>query len=481
MTSAAPGFSVPARNTAPEEVARKAEQARHAAGLWRRYSLSQRVELVRRVWKELLRQRGEIIRLVHEETGKPFAEIEMTEIAGVEAAVRYFTANAHRILQDQAAWRPWHLCNKRAYTRFMPRGLVGVISSWDLPFLGPLEDALAAMLAGNAVLIKPSEWTTRTALWAQEAVNASGVLPDGLFGVVTGEETVALELVDRCDMVLYAGDSFVGARVAQAAAQARKPAVMELGGKHSMIVFNDAALDRAAQAAVWGAFSSGGQLSTSVGRVFVETGVYDDFVAAARRRTAALRQGPGTEGVEVGRLVFAAQLKRVLDQLEDARRKGAQILGGEVLDEANLLISPAIVLNARQEMKVMTEEVPGPVLSIMKVESGEEAVALSNEAPFGLCASLWTRDLEKAERLGTGLETGVLGINDLASQPLVWSLPFGGVKASGIGRRRCDEGLRMFCWPQAVYVHEWPAAAAEMKWFPYKDVKTRLVRWMACF
>lgn len=481
MTSVPTGPSAPVRNASPEEVTRQAEQARRAAGAWRRYSLSQRVEIIRRLWKELLGQRGEIVRLIHEETGKPLAEIEMMEIAGVEAAVKYLTANAHRILQDQAAWRPWHSFNKRAYTRFVPRGLIGVISSWSLPFLGPLEDALAAMLAGNAVLIKPSEWTTRTALWAQEAVKASGVLPEGLFGVALGDETVGLELVDHCDMILYAGDRVVGGRVAQAAAKAFKPAVMEMGGKHSMVVFKDAAIGRAAQAAVWGAFAGSGELSTSVGRVFVEAEVYDDFVSSVRRRTAALRQGPETKDVDVGRLVFSAQLKRVLDLLEEARRKGAQVLGGEVLGEGHLLMSPAIVLGARADMDVIRQEVPGPVLAVMKVESGEQAIGLSNEGSFGLCASLWTRDLEKAERLGAGVEAGVLGVNDLASQPLVWSLPFGGIKASGMGRRRCDEGLRMFCWPQAVYVHEWPAAIAELKWFPYEDVKTRLIKWMARF
>jgi acyl-CoA reductase-like NAD-dependent aldehyde dehydrogenase len=464
---------------APEDVAHKAELARHAAGLWRRYSLSQRVDIIRALWKELARHRGEIRRVVHEETGKPFAEIELMEILVVDMVVKYFTSNAHRILQDQAAWRPWILFNKRTYTRFVPRGLVGLITPWNLPFMIPLGDAMAAMLAGNAVLLKPSEWTTRTALWAEEAIKASGLLPEGLFAVVTGDAAVGAEVVSRCDMVLFTGSTGAGKLVAQAAAKDLKPVVLELGGKHPMIVFKDASIARAAKAAVWGSFANCGQVCVGVERVFVEAEIYEPFVAAVRRETAALRQGLDGESVDIGRLIFPPQLARVKEQLEDARRKGARVLGGDVLDEASLLISPALVLDALPDMLVMSEETFGPVMPIMKVERGEDAIRISNESPFGLSASLWTRDLDKADRLGGTVEAGILGINDLMSQYAICSLPFGGIKASGMGRRHSDEGLRMFCWPQAVCVHEWPADVPELWWFPYDGFKTRLAGFLS--
>ncbi len=466
-----------AENMAVDEVARRAEAARQAAAVWRRYSISERVELIRALWNELLSRKQELLKVVHLETGKPLAEVETMELGTAHLIVRYFTSNAHRILQEQPAWRPWLLFNKRAYVRYVPRGVVGLITPWNLPFMIPMGDAVAAMLAGNGVVVKPSEWTTRTALWLQDAIKSTGLLPEGLFTVVVGDGSVGKQVVEAADMILFTGSTKSGKLVAQTAAAALKPAVLELGGKHPMIVFKDAAIERAARAAVWGAFANCGQLCVGVERVYVESEIHDKFVDAVRAEMAGLRQGLG-ENVDIGRLIFPPQLERIREQLEDARAKGGQVIGGEVTDEANLLITPALVLNATHEMKVMTEETFGPVMPIMKVDRGEEAIRLTNSGPYGLAASLWTADLAKAERLGASIEAGLVGINDVLSHYAVCSLPFGGVKQSGLGRRHSDEGLRMFCWPQSVFVHEWPAKAPELWWFPYDAAKTRLLSWI---
>ena len=477
MVSSTYKFS-PIENLSSSEVARKAAQAREAARLWRGYSISQRVDLLRKVWKELDRRRDSLVRVIHEETGKPLFEIEAMEIATVHFIVKYFTSNAHRILQDAATWRPWLLFNKRTYVRLVPRGVIGLITPWNFPFMIPLGDAFAAMIAGNAVLLKPSEWTSRTALWVEEAVKASGLLPEGLFSVVTGDGEVGRQVIEHSDMILFTGSERSGKAVAVAAAEGLKPCVLELGGKHPMIVFEDAALPRAAKAAVWGSFANCGQVCVGVERVYVEAGVYDEFVSAVRKETAALRQGLSGEGVDISRLIFPPQLKIVQEQLEDARAKGARVIGGEVTSEADLLMTPALVLDAKPGMKVMEEETFGPVMPIMKVDHGEEAIKHSNAGSYGLAASLWTRDLDRAERLGASIEAGLLGVNDLISHYAICSLPFGGIKASGLGRRHSDEGLRMFCWPQAVTVHEWPAEASELWWFPYEPFKSRLIRWI---
>lgn len=468
----------PARNMTAEEVSRKAEAARHAASLWRRYSLTERVDLIRGLWRELESREEALLRVIHAETGKPFAEIRTMEIAACRLIVKYFTSNAHRILQDQAAWRPWLWFNKRAYVRYVPRGVIGLITPWNYPFMIPMGDSIAALLAGNAVLLKPSEWTTRIALWVEETVKASGLLPEGLFSVVTGDGSVGRQVVDISDMVLFTGSTKSGKAVALAAAADLKPVVLELGGKHPMVVFKDAALERAARAAVWGAFANCGQTCVGVERVYVENDAYEPFVEAVRREMAGLRQGLGGSDVDIGRLIFPPQLERVKEHLEDARAKGARVIGGDVVDEANLLINPALVLEADHSMRVMTEETFGPVMPVMKVERGEEAIRLSNEGPWGLAASLWTRDLDKAERLAGSVEAGLLGVNDVMSHYALCSLPFGGVKSSGLGRRHSDEGLRMFCWSQSVLVHEWPAKAPELWWFPYEPLKTRLVSWI---
>lgn len=464
----------PAIGMPEEEIRRRAQTARAAAQVWRRYSLTERVAIVRTLWKDLLKRKDELLTIVHDEIGRPAAETEALELSAADLIVKYYTAHAHRLLQDQAAWRPWLLFNKRTYVRYVPRGLVGLVTPWNFPFLIPMGDALAAIIAGNAVLLKPSEWATRTALWTEAAVKATGLLPEGLFAVATGGGEAGKLVVEEADMVMFTGSTKSGKLVAQACAAALKPCVLELGGKHAMIVFKDAALARAAKAAVWGAFANCGQVCVGVERVYVEADIHDAFVAAVRGEMAGLRQGLEGE-VEIGRMVFPPQFERVKDHLEDARQKGAQVIGGEVLDEAKLMISPALVLGADHSMKVMTEETFGPVLPVMKVERGEEAIRLSNEGPFGLSASVWTRDLEKGERLGAQLEAGLIGVNDLMSHYAVCSLPFGGVKDSGLGRRHGDEGLRQFCWQQSVFVHEWPASQPELWWFPYTPLKRRIV------
>lgn len=479
MTTAIKTVPPPARNMSQEEVLRRAAAARAAQAVWRRYSLSERVDLLRAVWAELRARKPELLRVIHEETGKPFAEIEHTELAPVEMIIKYFTSNAHRILQDQAAWRPWLLFNKRTYVHYVPRGVIGLITPWNLPFLIPMGDAFAAMLAGNAILLKPSEWTTRIALWIEGAVKATGLLPEGLLSVCAGDGMVGKQVVELSDMILFTGSTRSGKLVGQAAAGELKPVVLELGGKHPMIVLKDAAIERAAKAAVWGAFANCGQMCVGVERVYVEAPIYDTFVEAVRREMAGLRQGLGGSNVDIGRMIFPPQFDRVREQLEDARAKGARVIGGEVIDEGNLMISPALVLDATQNMKCVCEETFGPVMPVVKVESEEEAMKLANALPFGLAASLWTTDLAKAERLGPAIEAGMLGINDLMSHYALCSLPFGGVKSSGLGRRHSDEGLRMFCWPQAVFTHEWPANAPELWWFPYDDFKTKLVGWIS--
>jgi acyl-CoA reductase-like NAD-dependent aldehyde dehydrogenase len=470
----------PARNMSSEETDKKFEAARAAAAVWRRYSLSERVSLLRELWSEILSRREALKKVIHDETGKPFAEIETMELATADMIVKYYTANAHRILQDQAAWRPWLMANKRTYVRFVPRGVIGIVTPWNLPFMIPAGDSIAAMLAGNAVLLKPSEWTTRTALWLEEAARASGLLPEGLLSVVVGDGEVGKRVVAEADMVLFTGSTRAGRMVAESAAGALKPCVLELGGKHPMIVFKDAALERAAKAAVWGSFSNCGQLCVGVERVYVESQVYEQFVELVRREMAGLRQGLGGD-VEVGRLIFPPQLQRVKEHIEDARAKGAHVIGGDVVDEDNLMISPALILEADHRMRCMNEETFGPIMPVMKVDRGEEAIKLSNEGPFGLAGSIWTRDIGRAERLGLSMECGLLGVNDVMSHYAVCSLPFGGVKQSGLGRRHSDEGLRGFCWPQSVYIHEWPANVPELWWFPYEKAKTRLISWLTRF
>lgn len=458
------------------EAAAKVAAARRAAAVWRRTTVAQRVKALRLLWKALAQRRDEIRAVVHEETGKPLVEVDLMELGAAGLLVDWMTANAPRVLGDKAASKPWSLFNKRAYERRVPRGVIGLITPWNMPFLIPFGDAFAAMLAGNAVLLKPSEWTTKTALWLEHAIAGTSLLPEGLLSVIPGGAAAGEAVIDASDMTVFTGSTKTGRSVAVRAAGQLKPVILELGGKHPMIVLADASLERAASAAVWAACSNAGQVCVGVERVFVEAEAYDRFIELLRPKVAALRQKLDGRDADLGRLVFPPLLGRIQEQLEDARKKGARVIGGDVLDRGELLMSPALVLDARMDMRVMTEECFGPVIPIMKVSRGEEAVALANAGTEGLAASVWTTDLAKGEALAHALEVGLVGVNEPASHYAFGSLPFGGMKQSGMGRRHGDEGLLAFTQSQSVLVHEWPNAAPDLWWFPYDDRKAGFLR-----
>ncbi|HBL17074.1 MAG: hypothetical protein A2X36_06400 [Elusimicrobia bacterium GWA2_69_24] len=461
---------------APSPLVERAERAREAQARWRRHSLAQRVRAVRGLWADLLSVRERLIGVIREETGKPAFEAGVMEADAAGCLVSHFTREAARVLSDQAAPKPWVFFNKRAYVRQVPRGVVGLITPWNMPFLIPFGDAVPALLAGNAVLLKPSEWTPRTALFLEERFRDCGLFPEGLLQVVTGGGGEGAALIGHVDMVLFTGSVATGKSVARAAAERMIPAVLELGGLHPMIVARDASLSRAVKAAVWGRFANCGQLCVGVERVFVERPLYPAFCQELVRETGALRQSlEAGDAADVGRLVTPGQLDRVERHLDDARAKGARVLGGEVLDRARLLVRPAIVLDATPEMLVMREETFGPVLPVMPVETLEDAVRLANESSLGLAASVWTADPRVGEAAATQLEAGLVGVNDVSSHYVFGALPFGGFKQSGMGRRHSDEGLRMFCQSQSVIVHEWPADSPDPWWFPYDRAKARLL------
>jgi acyl-CoA reductase-like NAD-dependent aldehyde dehydrogenase len=472
MTQRAPS----AVDMPPAEIAAKADAARRAAAVWRRTTTAQRVKALRALWTALAARREEIRAVVHEETGKPHIEVDLMELAPAGLLVNWATAEAHRVLDEKAARKPWVFFNKSAYERRVPMGVVGLITPWNMPFLIPFCDAFAAMLAGNAVLLKPSQWAVKTALWLEAVAAATGLLPEGLLSVVVGGAAAGEGVIDAADMTVFTGSTRAARAAAVRAAGQLKPIILELGGKHSMIVFADAAIERAAAAAVWGGFANSGQLCVGVERIFVEADVYDRFIEAARPRVAALRQKLDGLDADLGRLAVPELFDRVQEQLEDARKKGAHIVGGDVLDRAELLMAPALVLDARMDMRVMTEEIFGPVVPIMKISRAEEAVALTNAGPEGLAASVWTADLAKGRRMAAALEVGLVGVNEPATHYAFASLPFGGMKQSGLGRRHGEEGLLAFTQAQSVLVHEWPLASPDPWWFPYDKRKAGFLR-----
>lgn len=469
----------PVKNLHPAEVAERAQKARAAQAVWARYSITQRVRALRGLWAHLMRERDRLAGVIHEETGKPLAEVEAMDVDAAALILRHFTKNAHRLLQDRAAPLPWFLLNKEAHVRYAPRGLIALVTPWNMPFLIPFGDMVPALLAGNAVMLKPSEWTTKTALYLADRMRASGLFPEGLLQVCVGDGSVGAEVLKHADMVLFTGSGATGRKVAVAAAERLIPCVLELGGKHAMVVAQDAPLSRAAKAAAWGRFANSGQICVGVERCLVHEAVYDDFCSRLEAEVKALRPGPaGSYEQDLGRMIFPPQQAVIERHLADARAKGARVVGGE-LNEARTAFSPALVFDARPDMLVMTEETFGPVLAVMPVRRVDEALVIANAGRHGLAASVWTRDLEKGAEWASLIEAGLVSVNDVLIHYAACSLPFGGMKDSGLGRRHGDDGLRMFCQEQSLVIHEWPVDQPDLWWFPYSRLKSRALAFLA--
>ncbi|MDQ3010317.1 MAG: aldehyde dehydrogenase family protein, partial [Acidobacteriota bacterium] len=311
----------------------------------------------------------------------------------------------------------------------------------------------------------------------QQAFQAAG-LPAGILQVVNGYGEAGGALVDAADMIAFTGSVRTGKAVAERAARRLIPVSLELGGKDPMIVLKDADIERAANAAVWGAFTNSGQVCISVERVYVEDAVADDFTRRVVEKTKALRQGSDVteintnHRVDVGAMTFPKQIETVEDHIRDARLRGAQVLTGgrRNPDLPGRFYEPTVLADVNHSMRVMTDETFGPVLPIMRVKNADEALRFANDSIYGLNASVWTRDKAKGEKLAAQVEAGMTCVNDVLAGFGVSDAPSGGLKESGIGKRHGAEGIRRFCHQQVIVTDRF-GMKREPLWYPY-DART---------
>jgi len=316
-----------------------------------------------------------------------------------------------------------------------------------------------------------------TSLLMAEGLRECG-LPDDVLQIATGRGATGAALVEHVDMIMFTGSTRTGRKVAEAAAGRLIPASLELGGKDPMIVLSDADLERAANFATYFSMQNAGQTCISIERVYVEEPVYDEFVAKVSAKVRALRVGKPEGGfgtVEVGAITFPPQLDIIKDHVADAVDKGARVLtGGEQAAGPGRFYEPTVLVDVDHSMKIMTEETFGPTLPIMKVADADEAVRLANDSPYGLGASVFTRDTARGEQIARRIEAGAANVNDAMINYTVLELPMGGAKTSGVGSRHGAGGIRKYCSQQAIVVTRL-AMKKELFMYPYKPRTSRLL------
>ena len=436
----------------PEEVAGAIDRARRAFQTWPKTPFSDRARIFRRAASHLAEHAGRYARTIGSETGKTELDALLAEIFPTCDLLRYYARNAERFLRPVKVGGSMVLPGRRAYYRFEPRGVIGVIAPWNYPFTLASGPVISALAAGNAVVLKPSSQTTASGKLLKEAFEAAG-LPGEVLQVVTGSGSVtgrALIESDGVDMLFFTGSTAVGLEVSRAAAGRLVPALMELGGKDAMIVSRKADLERAAHAAVWGSFFNSGQTCTGVEFCFVERPVYGAFLERVLEITGRIESGTRTG--QVGSMTMESQVRILEDQIRDAVAKGAEVrMGGKRVGSGRgLFFEPTVITGIRPEMKIWREETFGPILPIVAFDTPDEAVRMANTTPYGLSGSVFSRDMEEARMYASRMETGSVNINDCLVTYAFPSLPFGGVKASGVGFYHGDLGIRNFCRIQAV-------------------------------
>jgi acyl-CoA reductase-like NAD-dependent aldehyde dehydrogenase len=460
-----------------EAVAEMAARGRAAQPEWEAYGFDGRARVLLRAQKWLMDNAERVVETIVSETGKTHEDAQLAEIGYAGNAFGFWAKQGPRYLGDESVKSSQVLVKgKKLILRFQPLGLIGVIGPWNYPLTNSFGDCIPALMAGNSVILKPSEVTPLTSLLMAEGLRECG-LPESVLQIATGRGETGAALVEHVDMIMFTGSTRTGTKVAETAARRLIPASLELGGKDPMIVLSDADLERAANFATYYSMQNAGQTCISIERVYVEEPVYDEFVAKVSAKVRELRIGKpeGYGTVEVGAITFPPQLDTIKEHVADAVQKGARVLtGGNEIAGPGRFYEPTVLVDVDHSMKCMTEETFGPTLPIMKVGDAEEAVRLANDSPYGLGASVFSKDTARGEAIARRIQAGAANVNDAMINYTVLELPMGGAKASGLGSRHGAGGIRKYCSQQAIVVTRL-AMKKEIFMYPYKGRTSRLL------
>jgi succinate-semialdehyde dehydrogenase/glutarate-semialdehyde dehydrogenase len=425
-------------------ISKAVKRARTAHYAWKTLPIDDRLNLIGKVVSLITRRSLKLAKLISREMGKPFLEAEgevLYAVAGMKHQMKIAkeTLGSKRISKTTEVWNE-------------PVGIVAAITPWNFPLLMPLEICTSALITGNCILFKPSESSTLIGKELTAMMHEAGI-PKDAFQFIPGADATGKALVNSSiDMVAFVGSREAGKHIMAASSKRLHRIVLELGGKDPMIVCKDADLKAAAKAAIWGGMMNAGQVCCSVERIYVEKPVADEFIRRIKKLASRVRVKSKLPAVlKLGPLVNRQQYDNFVLHINDAKKKGAKILvGGSPVKGKGYYFEPTILINVKDNMKIMTEETFGPALPIQVVDDVEEAIIKANALPFGLTASIWTKDKARYKEYASRLEAGAVNINGTGGGD--YTTPWGGIKESGMGRLNSKEGLLQFTQTKVVVI-----------------------------
>jgi acyl-CoA reductase-like NAD-dependent aldehyde dehydrogenase len=434
------------------DVGAAVRRAREAAGWWRELGFDGRRRRLRDVRRALVRRRDELLELIHRENGKPVVDAWIEHTLTLEH-LAWAGRHAPRVLGEQRVGSSPLLANFAGRIQYQPFGVVGVIGPWNYPLFTPMGSIGYALAAGNAVVFKPSEYTPGIGVLLADIV-AQAVPEQPILQVVTGfGETGASLCRSGVDKVAFTGSPATGRRIMAACAETLTPIVLELGGKDAMIVDDDADVEAAARAALWGGCSNAGQTCIGVERVYATDAVHDRLVARIAELARSVSAGPEPTAA-IGPITMPRQIDTIAEHLQDALRRGAHAVVGGPESVHPPYVDPVVLVDVPDDARLLQEETFGPLLPIVRVRDADEAVARVNASPYGLGAAVFGR--RRATALARQLRCGMASVNAVLAFAGFASLPFGGVGESGFGRIHGADGLREFARPQALARQRFP-------------------------
>jgi acyl-CoA reductase-like NAD-dependent aldehyde dehydrogenase len=463
----------------PDQVQSIVDDVAGVQPFWAQLSLADRARYLRRAAQVLLDHSDEIAELISREQGKPRLESYTMELLPTIDALHWCADNGPRILGDERIPTP-QLMLKQKKSKFVyePFGVVGVIAPWNYPWSIPFGEVAIALMAGNGVVLKPASLTPLIGQRIQHVFERAG-FPEGLLQTVHGGGAVGQALVESsAGKIFFTGSVDVGRGVGEECARRMKGCVLELGGKDPQIVCADANLLHAISGAVWGGFSNAGQTCSGIERTYVLEEVAPQFIEGVVREARRLRVGNPLEwDTEIGPMVSKEQFDLVMELVDDAVESGATMMCGGATDVSGLagnFIAPIVLTGVTHDMRIMREEIFGPVLPIITVQSEQQAVDLANDSQFGLGASVWTLDRDKGERMAREIQSGMVWINDHSYSHGACQCSWGGVKESGLGRSHSKFGfyecvnIKLVSWE--------PSRMRDVWWHPYDEVLGKAIR-----